>query len=118
MRSSLSPRSRWPLLAVLLLALTCRVGDGARPTSALRVEISNQAGTVLTRDHFSFVGIEQTLVARITPAVERAEFEWTVDAPVLRTYEHDIQRADRHRPVPLTAQDRAGAQLSFFWTKP
>ena len=86
---------------------------------AFTVEITSQAGRALPdADNFGLVGIEQTLVAKVTPAVEGAEYEWTVGAPVLRTYEHDAQKAEKHKPIALTAKDRGGPQLSFFWTKP
>ena len=107
------------VLLTLLLALASLAASNVRSRPAFQVEITNQGGAVLpAENNVSLVGIEQTLVARVTPAIEGAEFEWTVPAQSLRSYEHDVQRADKHRPISLTAQDRTRGQLVFFWTKP
>src|SRR5262245_58598191 len=103
---------------VALFTFTTFAGREQKKT-AFTVEITTQAGRALAAvDNFGLVGIEQTLVAKVTPAVEGAEYEWTINAPVIRTYEHDAQKAEKHKPILLTAKDRAGPQLSFYWTKP
>src|SRR5438552_12507360 len=104
------------LLSVFVLLTLAGLGPNlALEKPALKEEITNQAARVLAPgDNYSLVGIEQTLVARVTPAARGAEFEWTVGGPALRTYRHDVQRAGKHLPMPLGAKDRAGQHLSFF----
>jgi HEAT repeat protein len=106
------------VLKLFLVLASLAIGE-VRSTEPFRVEITSPGGGVLgAENNFSLLGIEQTLVARVTPSVEGAEFEWTVPAQAMRTYEHDIQRADRHRPIALTEKDRSTSRLAFFWTEP
>jgi HEAT repeat protein len=120
MRDWQTTRSRGILLTVLVLSSLSGPGaGGASGEPSFEVEITTRAGGSLApRDNSGLVGIEQTLLARVTPSVEGAEFEWSLDAPAIRTYEHDIQRADRHRPIPLEEADRTRQRFSFFWTRP
>ncbi len=102
------------LIVVGLLTLV-----GGEEKTPFKVEITTKAGRVLEPgENFSLVGIEQTLLAKVTPAIDGAEYEWTIGAPVLRTYEHDIQIASKHKPIALDAKDRSGPKVSFYWTKP
>jgi HEAT repeat protein len=114
--------SRRHLLAALALLLSALTGLGLAPgreKPSFGVEITTAGGRALPPEgNFALAGIEQTLVARLAPPGEGAEFEWSVSAPALRTYEHDVQDVTRHRPVPLGEGDRKGRQLSFFWTGP
>lgn len=118
MRQSRTVLACCVLVALSAVLVSTGFGD-ARKKAPFTVVIATTTGHPLaTADNFSFVGIEQTLAAKVTPADEGAEYEWTVSAPVLRTYEHDSQKPEKHKPIPLTAKDRSGSHFSFFWTKP
>lgn len=105
--------------ALVALAAVVTLAGREQGKAAFTVEITTRDGRGLAAaDNSGLVGIEQTLVAKVTPAVEGAEYEWAVAAPVLRTYEHDAQKAEKHKPIALSEKDRSGPHLSFFWTRP
>jgi HEAT repeat protein len=114
-----STRNSLAALFALLAALTGLGFSLGGPKPSFQVEITTTGGRALPSvGNFALAGIEQTLVARATPPGEGVRFEWSVSPPALRTYEHDIQDAAKHRPIPLGAGDRKGGRLSFFWTGP
>jgi HEAT repeat protein len=109
--------------SVALLALTSSLillvlaPGGYEPP--FEVEITTADGRALPpTGSFAFAGIEQTLVARVDPPVEGVELKWSVGPRAIRTYEHDVQDASKHKVIPLTEQDRKGPKVSFFWTEP
>lgn len=113
--------SRRALFALLaLMASPALLGSApVQEKPSFKVEITTADGrAVPPTGSFAFAGIEQTLVARVTPPAEGVEFKWTISPQALRTYEHDIQDASRHKPIPLSGQDQSGQKFSFFWTEP
>ena len=104
---------------ILLLALTGFGVALGQEKSSFQVEITTESGRALPpAGSFAFAGIEQTLVAKLTPAIEGVRLEWSIDSQAIRTYEHDIQDASQHQPVPLSAKDLQGREVKFFFTPP
>lgn len=116
------PTSGWRSLAVVFLLLSALAGLSfalAKQESSFKVEITTEDGRPLPPiGNLALVGIEQTLVARVTPPLESVELEWSISPQSIRTYEHSVQDPGKHKPIPLSAVDRKGPKFSYFWTTP
>jgi HEAT repeat protein len=115
-------RSRYKSLALLLLVLLSPGGVNgptAKEKPSFSVEITTEDGAMLpTAGSYIFAGIEQTLVARVMPPAEDVQLEWAISPQAIRTYEHDVQDAGKHKTIPLSAEDLKGPKLKFFFTRP
>lgn len=108
-------------LALLRFAPAQKEPAQKEPAFTVRITsvVGEKTGSPLAKEHnWAFAGIEQTLVATVTPPADGVTFKWTVHKQAIRTYEHDVQDASKHKTIPLKEADLSGPKVSYFWTEP
>lgn len=62
-----------------------------------------------------FVAFKVRLRAEVEPASSSNAIRWTLGGSTIKSYEHDIDEAAKHKLIDLETADLENDEISFFW---